>query len=373
MGIRKVLITSQSLYLDRFQHLFEAMSQQLDVQYMPLVDMPFSQSYPEKLNRKTRSILHNVTRLDYFQPPKNLLKTPRMFVARSKHTEEQIRQLEWKPELIFHVFCLSSPLWKKFDIPYVMFLDYTMALSKRNWSVWATFCSDKECTDWLDYEYLTYQCAQHLFCVSNHVKTSLVEDYKIPADKVTVTGSSANFASVYEGRKTFGSQRILFNGSDFERKGGDLVLAAFRQVKGVLPNAKLSVIGAKLPIEEDGVEILGHVQSRENLQQLLLRTDLLAAPARCDPFPVLPMEAMNFGVPCIVSACDGNPDIVDDSVNGVVLPDPTVEQLVEKMIDLLRTPEKLMAMSKQAQYKIKTKLNWNSVAQTITHTLSELY
>jgi glycosyltransferase involved in cell wall biosynthesis len=99
------------------------------------------------------------------------------------------------------------------------------------------------------------------------------------------------------------------------------------------------------------------------MRQLFLETDLVVAPARCDPFPSFVIEAMNYGVPCIVSGNDGMPEIVDDGINGLVVDPLTPELLAEKIINLLGDRAKLSSMSEQAQQKVKTQFN----CQTITH------
>jgi glycogen synthase len=369
MAIQNVLVTGQSLYLERFKYLFKAMAQNFDrLEYLPLVDMLRPNSYVDKIARKVNGALYHATCLERFAPP-DALKSAVSFQARSRFTEQQIRQLETPPDIIFHIFCLSSPLWERFDIPYAMFLDYTMALAKRNWPSWSPFHTIKDYNAWLSCERLTYQHAHHLFCVSRQIKASLMQDYGLPAEKITVTGSSANFAHVYAGEKQFGSKQMMFNGSDFERKGGDLVLSAFRQVREVIPEATLVIFGAKVPIVEEGIKNPGHIRSREEMQRYLLETDLVLAPARCDPFPVFPMEAMSFGVPCIVSGCDGNPDIVDNGLNGVLIENPTPDALAQKMLLLLNQPATLQAMSEQARRKIQTTLNWQRVAQIISECL----
>jgi glycogen synthase len=374
MQTNNILVTSQSLYLDRFQYLFQAMEAQgLSLNYLPLVDVPIDRSYSEKFRRRWNifidKVLHGITGSTQFLPSSDPLKTPQMFKRRSAITDSAIRKLDSKPDLIFHVFCQSSPLWNNMDIPYVMFLDYTLALAKRNWSDWAEFRTEKEYSEWLSLEKATYQNARHLFCVGAHIKSSLIQDYGVLAEKITVTGSSANFSAVYEGNKTFGSKQLLFNGSDFKRKGGDLVLAAFHNVRKQIPDAQLVIMGKMAPINEPGIINAGHIASRQSLQELLLNIDILLAPSLCDPFPVLPMEAMNFGVPCIVSDCDGNPDIVDNEINGIILSNPTPSLLAKKIVQLLDNPATLRAFSEKAQYKIKTKLNWNQVAKVITQSL----
>jgi glycogen(starch) synthase len=129
------------------------------------------------------------------------------------------------------------------------------------------------------------------------------------------------------------------------------------------------VIGADLPEKLEGVINPGHVGSAADLQTLFLTSDLVVAPGRCDPFPTFLMEAMNYGVPCVVSNQDGMPEIVDHEINGIVLSQPTPADLAREIIALLSTPDRLQQMSVQARQKIKTQLNWTTIAQTIAQVI----
>ena len=301
---------------------------------------------------------------------KSYSKNQVSFIRNSKQIEHKIRQLEYKPDFIFQVFGLYCPLWNKIDIPYAMYLDYTMALAKKNWPSWAPYINQREYDSWVYCECEAYKRAHHLFSMSNLVKSSLIEDYGIEADKITVIGSSGNFLEPYGGEKMFGSKQILFNGSDFKRKGGDLVLAAFKKVKQTLPEARLIIIGKKLSIDEDGIDNPGKISSRLDMRDLFLKTDLVVAPGYCDPFPAFLMEAMNYGVPCIVSANDGMPEIVDNKVNGIVVHQPTCELLANHIINLLGDISTLKEMSHNARHKVKNKFNWNDIAKNISQVLS---
>lgn len=369
MTIQHILVTGKPEFLHRHRPLFEAMAHQFDqLEYLPIIDLPPCHPWQEKLQRKLQRLrqkLQRQTAPAYIDP----LKTARVFVQRSRHTERQIGHQPRQPDQVFHVFGMSSPFWNHPTVPYAMYLDYTMALAHQNWPDWAPFSSPKTYQRWLACEQRTYQRAKQLFCMSHLVKNSLITDYRIPGDKITVVGSSGNFEQVYDGEKTFGRQQILFNGSDFWRKGGDRVLAAFQQVRAILPNATLVVIGAELPETPDGVINLGHVSSADELKQLFLTSDVVVAPGRCDPFPTFLLEAMNYGVPCIVSAQDGMPEIVEHAISGIVLTHPTPETLAQELIALLTETGRLQSLSEQARQKIKMQLNWNTIAQTIAQVI----
>ena len=63
------------------------------------------------------------------------------------------------------------------------------------------------------------------------------------------------------------------------------------------------------------------------------------------------------------------PEIVDHLLNGVVIDQPTPSSLAKSVIDLLHHPVQLNTMSQAARYKIRTQLNWDTVAHQIAQVL----
>ena len=295
--IKNILATGERPYLSRHNFLFQAMSQHCEK--LQILERQ-NEWYEAKIPRLLLKYLYAMRVFSKSKGDTLFQKNRQEFIVKSRRFEQEIRQLEHPPDLVFHIFNTFSPFWTQFDVPYTVYLDYTMALSEKNKLPWAYFLNRTERDDWFTCEQQLFQQAKHLFTQSQIVKRSLIEDYAIAPEKITVAGASGDFHGPYQGEKTFGSQQILFNGSDFDRKGGDLVLTAFQRIREALPNAKLVVIGRTLLKQHEGVENPGNV-SREALKELFLSSDLVVAPAYCDPFPRFVMEAMNYGVPCVVS------------------------------------------------------------------------
>lgn len=362
MEIKSVLVTSNKGSIHRHQGLFKEMSSFFEnVECLPCGDL-----HQIKILDILIRAYFKFINLFYPLTPSKLCKQKWTFIRRSRQAELKIRKLKFTLDIIFHFFCMFNPFWDTFDIPYVIYTDYTMALSKKNWSPWAPFNDEKEFISWIECERLAYERSHHIFTMGSIVKTSLIEDYGLKPEKITVVGSVGNFENSYEGEKSFGSQQILFNGSDFERKGGNLVLAAFKQVKKAIPEAKLVIIGKKLDISEDGVHNPGHISSALEMRNLFLKTDLVVAPAYCEFYGLFLVEAMNYGVPCIISTSGGMPDIVADGVNGVVIKQPTPDVLANQITKLVCDIPLLTSMSENARHKVKNKLHWNDIAKNIS-------
>jgi glycogen synthase len=124
-----------------------------------------------------------------------------------------------------------------------------------------------------------------------------------------------------------------------------------------------------LGTRQPGVETPGKIRSADELQQLFLQTDIVVAPGRCDPFPTFVIEAMNYGVPCIVTDQDGMPEIVDHNRSGLVISPSDADSLAEGIISLLGNLNTLSIMSQQARTKVIEQLNAREIANKITQLL----
>jgi glycosyltransferase involved in cell wall biosynthesis len=369
MIVRNIAVTAMPLFLRRYRFLYDAIADHVDsVQLVSGGDLSSSAI----VNRMAVLAKGALSRLSMATANRLFEHNPRVFVTRSRRSEEKLAQLAVRPDLIFHVFGMFSPVWNRIDLPYVMYLDYTLALAAENYPVWAPSQRRGRRERWLMHERQTYLRAATLFTMSECAKKSLVRDYAIPTERVHVVGASGMFKRPNAARKAFGTQQILFNGTDFDRKGGALVIEAFRNLRRTMPSARLVVLGqVKLP-RVPGIEHAGFVSSPERLERIFQDTDLVVAPGQCDPFPSFVIEAMNYGIPCIVSDRDGMPEIVDNGLNGVVLRRPDANQLSLEIQRLLNAPDLLQAFSRHAKDKVRRRLNWSTVGADIAQCLARL-
>jgi glycogen synthase len=282
------------------------------------------------------------------------------YAIRSRQTERKWRPLA--PDYVLHLFSSFAPVWKAKQ-RFGMYLDYTMAQAARDWPAWAAFKSEAELDRWQAVERRSYEQAETIFTMGTSVATSLAADYGIPERKIRVVGSAADFDSPFDGERSFGSKIILFQGSEFERKGGDVLVEAFGKVRAAVPCVSLIVIGWDRPIPEPGVSVLGMVPPTK-VRELLLKADLVAAPARCDPFTAFVIEAMNYGTPCIVTRTSG----ISEQINGggLILERLDVELLADALVLLLTDSKRLEVMSAHARKVVADTLNWNTVATRIS-------
>jgi glycosyltransferase involved in cell wall biosynthesis len=376
MKVRNLLVTGDAFFLKRHGVLLEALAREdLEVRSLAAGDI-FEGDLLRLLAKVARGnvsapLMKIMYRLAYGKPTGSykLNSSRKAFDLMTRDLESRIGRLSQPPDLVFHIFYTFCPSAGRLKTPYAIYFDITTALMVRAWPILAPYTSEAAKRARLDAEREAYRNAAHLFTMSEWVRSSLIEDYGAPADKVTVIGSSGDYREPFVGTRGFGSKKILFNGSDWHRKGGDIAVREFRKVRAAFPDAELVVIGSDSAPKEVGVTSRGFVASRDEIKRLFLDVDLVVAPARFDPFPTFLIEAMNYGLPCVAADRDGMPEIVTDGQTGAVRPH---ERMGEAMAELLGDPARMERYSAAARRKVAERFNWNVIAEKVHGVLRAL-
>lgn len=115
---------------------------------------------------------------------------------------------------------------------------------------------------------------------------------------------------------------ILFIGIWFERKGGLLVLEAYKKLKKKYPRLRLSIVGdvpnyITLPKE---VWQRKYLPREKLIRDVFPKADaLVLVPPRAEGFGVVALEAMSLGIPVIVSDVYALAETVEDGKTGLVI------------------------------------------------------
>jgi glycosyltransferase involved in cell wall biosynthesis len=119
-----------------------------------------------------------------------------------------------------------------------------------------------------------------------------------------------------------------------------------------------------------GVTLAGVVSDAE-LAELLAHSHVVVVPAEYDGFGTTFLEGMGFGLPAISSTTGGAREIIDDEVNGYLVPphDPTV--LAQRLKTLAVDRGKLTRMSLAAYEKFTAQPSWDGQMARVRQTLAE--
>jgi glycosyltransferase involved in cell wall biosynthesis len=166
--------------------------------------------------------------------------------------------------------------------------------------------------------------------------------------------------------------RILFVGRLERRKGIADLVEAIPLILGRCPQTTLRFLG-KDSVDETGCswreKILarvsakqhqqiefGHV-SRSELPDAYRQAALCVFPSIWENFPYVVLEAMACGTPVVVTNTGGMPEIVQDQVNGLLVPSETPTELVQAVCTLLENPAKRERMGYEARRRIETQFD----------------
>ena len=142
-----------------------------------------------------------------------------------------------------------------------------------------------------------------------------------------------------------------------------LLLAAFRNVLRMCPNARLIFVGdgkerdkmeAFVQASNLGKEVL-FAGMQEDVNQWLNLADIFVLPSREESLPMALLEALNVGLPCVVSNAGDMPLWVEHGVNGFVFPPQDITLLSCFLTELCTQKELRLRQGKSSLEKIQLK------------------
>ncbi len=257
----------------------------------------------------------------------------------------------------------------------VLYVDCTHRQSVESWPAWNPL-RGRALERWLERERAQYHAAAHVFAFSRATRRSLVDDYGVSADRVSVVGAGLDFATVVPRQEPDPAAPVLlFVGHDFRRKGGHELLGAFARVREAFPAARLLLVGSGCPeVDQPGVEVLGAVSDRGRLAQLYAAASVFCLPAHFEPFGLVLLEAMAHGLPCVATDSCGIPDVVVDGVTGSVVGDgdDLATDLAAALIGLLGSPETLRRLGDAGRRRVQEKFLWTHVVERMRPVIDEI-
>lgn len=219
-------------------------------------------------------------------------------------------------------------------------------------------------------ESAVYHSAAAVWTFSEYAARSIVDDFDMPEERVHAiyAGPNSVAVAVEEIRPITGPPRVLFVGRDYRRKGLDVLLSAFEQVKLRVPDAELHVVGAALPRPGPGVFFHGFVpwnvpEGRSLIEELFRTATVMCLPSRYEPFGVAFVEAMHMGVPCIGTDQWAMPEIIERDVTGWLVPDGDVGALARTLVSALKDRGRSSQMGEAARQRARKLFTWEAAAQ----------
>jgi glycosyltransferase involved in cell wall biosynthesis len=231
----------------------------------------------------------------------------------------------------------------------------------------------------LAYERRLYAEVDHLFTMSAWAKGTLVADFAVPQEKITVAGAGVNLRRLASSDgKSYEDPAILFVGKEFTRKGGDGLLRAFERARRNVPEATLTIVGPKtIGRVPDGVNFVGPLDTDTDagLDRLLHeygRATIFAMPSLYEPFGIVFLEAMAHALPCVVSDQCAMPEIIAHGETGFVQTAGDSSALAHSLTVLLSSSELRARMGGAGRERYAMHFGWDRTARIISETTEQL-
>lgn len=220
------------------------------------------------------------------------------------------------------------------------------------------------------YEIETAQSMSAIFTFSEYLRQSFIHNYGVAPDRVFSVGGGINLDQVPEDNpsKSYTAPRLLFIGTEFARKGGPQLLAAFKAVREAIPAATLDIVGpARVDNLPAGATLHGHLSKadpaqRQRLGDLFRSASLFVLPSLYEPFGIAPLEAMLYRLPAVLTDAWALREFVTPGVNGELVQKGSADDLAEKLAALLSDPAGLAEMGRRARETVLERYTWPAVA-----------
>ena len=222
------------------------------------------------------------------------------------------------------------------------------------------------CPDWvIEKERSEFEVADRVFVPSCTARDSLLH-CGVPKGKIFVNSYGVDISAFHpsaEEPKTF---RVIQAGHVCMRKGTLTLLDAFARAR--LPRAELLVLGG-------GIEVSGMQETIEKmsspgvfirpavpfamLNQVYNTCAAMVLASVSDGFALVVIHAMACGLPVIVTENVGARDLIQDGVNGFIVPVGAPEIIADRLRLLYGDPERRRTMGLAALETVKYGYSWH--------------
>ncbi|MDB4186052.1 glycosyltransferase family 4 protein [Flavobacteriaceae bacterium] len=231
-------------------------------------------------------------------------------------------------------------------------------------------------------ERLTYRCATRVYPNSKGLMDFIQKKHlaeKTPL-QIIGKGSSNGIDTTYFNADAISAEVVekcqkkwaiaqddfvfLFIGRLVGDKGINELVAAFEQLSSKLHKVKLLLVGPQEPtldpLAKSTIKAIDQNPSiistgyQQDVRPFLKMAQVFVFPSYREGFPNVVLQAGAMGVACIVSDINGCNEIIEDEVNGFVVPPKQVQPLTKKMQSLYEDAEKRNTFIQRTQTLIAT-------------------
>jgi len=222
--------------------------------------------------------------------------------------------------------------------------------------------------------------ADAIIAPSQYLK-GIISGWGIPQDKIEVIYNAID-VSKYDlactkekarGRLGLNGKVILTVARLTPWKGVDKIIEVLPEIRERVSEANLVVVGNGPELDnlqrlarEVGVEryvsFVGHVP-HEEVPYYLRAADVFVLYSGYEGLPHIVLEATATGVPVVLSDTGGNPEVIEDGVNGLLVPIGDQEELQGAILRVLQDKELAGEFVKRSREKVAHSFAWDVMVE----------
>jgi glycosyltransferase involved in cell wall biosynthesis len=233
-----------------------------------------------------------------------------------------------------------------------------------------------------------------LICVSDEGKNEIINEFKIPSEKVEIIynsidtekfkpdkNSAITLRNKYSLKKS--DKTIIMVGVLQKQKGFHIGIKAFHKIKKEISNVKLLIVGngpefknlkkltEKLNLTSD-IIFTGQIKN-DNLPLYHNMADIFLNPTlRYEGLAITTIEALACGLPSVISKIGGTQSTIEDGKSGFFTKAGDINNLTEKTIFLLKNPKKMKEFGKNARKLALEKFNLENMISKYDKIIKEV-
>lgn len=216
-----------------------------------------------------------------------------------------------------------------------------------------------------------------IIAVTNSVKEMIIENENVPFEKIEVIYNGVEFShkpvDIRQQRsqlKISEQDIVIMHVANLRPiKGHVYLIEAFAKIAPRFSNAKLVLIGKdelngelqNLAQKLGVIDQILFLGQRSDVSTLLAIADICVLPSLSEGMSNAILEYMAFGMPVIATKVGGNPELIEDGFNGLLVDKENVPQLAEVMIKLLEDKAKRQLMGKNGLVLVQKKFSMEAM------------
>lgn len=221
--------------------------------------------------------------------------------------------------------------------------------------------------------WLTYQAAE-VICCSQFMRNEVIDGFELPPSKVRLVPNGVDPAlwAPPAGTPDTREPLVLAWGRVQYEKGFQVLASAIGRLRSRVPGLRCVIAGRgsylpelQMQLDVEGVGDLVHLVgfiSDDELRGLLHRAGCAVIPSLYEPFGIVALEAMAAGAPVVAARTGGLAEIVGGTEAGLLFEPGNVEQLADRIAEVLTTPGAAGRVRHAAGDLLRDRYSWDAIA-----------